>query len=233
MTLSTASAEPIRDAAPAAPIDALLRRFFREWLWPRRLEIVGVLILTALLAAATGTYPLVIKHSLASLLAGETALLPWILGAVVCVTAIRSVLLFTQTLASNRLIVRLGTELRKTVFSKLMTLDFPRVTRDAPGQHVSRLTNEIRFVEQAVQAALNSAIRDSLSMLVLIATMIYLDWVMSAVVLIVYPIAFWPIVTVSRHLRRVAKQTQAQLEAAEAELRRLFDRWETLEASDP
>ena len=41
--------------------------------------------------------------------------------------------------------------------------------------------------------------------------MIYLDWVMSVIVLCVYPIAALPVAALSTKLRRVAKQTQQEL----------------------
>ena len=41
----------------------LLKRFTREWVAPRWREILWALVLTGLLAATTGGYPLIIKHS--------------------------------------------------------------------------------------------------------------------------------------------------------------------------
>ncbi|MEO0730112.1 MAG: ABC transporter ATP-binding protein, partial [Pseudomonadota bacterium] len=96
-------------------------------------------------------------------------------------------------------------------FAKLMQQDYARLSADAPGQHISRLTNETDFIGQALQAGLNTALRDTLSIAVLVGTMFYLDWVMSAMILLVYPIAFLPIVKISERLRKVAKQTQQQL----------------------
>ncbi len=66
-------------------------------------------------------------------------------------------------------------------------------------------------MQVAAQAALNTAVRDALSIVALVASMIYLDWVMSLIVLCVYPIAALPVAALSQTLRRVAKQTQEEL----------------------
>ena len=76
---------------------------------------------------------------------------------------------------------------------------------------VSKLTNDISFIQSAVTAAMNSAISDSLSVLALVISMLYLDWKMTLVVLCVYPLAALPIALIAHRLRRVAKATQSQL----------------------
>ena len=51
---------------------------------------------------------------------------------------------------------------------------------------------QCRF-QTAVTAAMNSAIRDTLSVIALLISMLYLDWMMTLVVLAVYPLAAVPI----------------------------------------
>ncbi len=191
--------------------DRLLPRFARQFVLPRWREIIWALILTTGLAAVTGGYPLIIKHSFDTIMSGKEDAIFLVLGAVVLVTLSRSILLYLQVVASNRIVWRIGTNMQKLIFAKLMDADFARQTEEAPGQRVSRLTNDVMAVQAAVQAALSTAVRDTLSVLVLVATMIYLDPVMSLVVLGVYPIAAWPIAVISKRLRDVAKRTQAEL----------------------
>jgi subfamily B ATP-binding cassette protein MsbA len=189
----------------------LLERFCREWVLPRWRELAVALVWTALLAAATGTYPMIIKTSFDTLMKGNTAVLPYVLGAIIGMTALRSLFLYLQTVKSNSLVMRLTTDMQKLGFAHLINSDFARLTRDTPGRLVSRLTNDITFIQQATQAALNTAARDTLMVLALVFSMFYLDWVMSLIVFGVYPIAALPVAAISRKLRRVAKYTQSQL----------------------
>lgn len=189
----------------------LLVRFTREWVAPRWRELIGALILTALLAAATGAYPMIIKASFDALMKEQNAALPYVLAGIITVTMLRSLFLYWQTLETNRIVMRMTTDMQKVAFEHLVWSDLARLTRETPGRLVSKLTNDISFVQQAALAALNTAVRDVLSVLALAISMFYLDWVMSLIVLGVYPIAAIPVAALSKRLRRVAKRTQDEL----------------------
>jgi subfamily B ATP-binding cassette protein MsbA len=103
------------------------------------------------------------------------------------------------------------TDIQKEGFEHLMRADYARLTRETPGRLVSRLTNDVAFIQQAAQAALNTAVRDTLVVAALAVTMLFLDWVMTLIVVCVYPVAILPIMAVGKRLRRVAKRTQNEL----------------------
>ena len=200
-----------RTPAPGPAGTSLLRRFFADWIAPRWRQLVYGGVLTSVLAACTGAYPLIIKVSFDNLKDGKTELLPWILGAIVTVTAARALFLYLQTVETNRFVMRLATDMQTSAFSHLVASDFARLSRDAPGQLMSRLTNDIGFIQQAVQSTLTTAIRDALNVAALVGAMIYIDWGLSLIILCVYPFAGLPIALVSKRLRQVAKRTQAEL----------------------
>ena len=213
--MTSAPAAPLKP--PASPLSlserqrGVLKRFMREWIYPRWRELIVAMVLTWLLAAITGAYPMIIKASFDMLMKDQSGMLPYVLAAIVGATLMRSLLLYAQTVETNRIVMRLSTDMQRVGFAHLMTSDFARMSRDTPGRLVSKLTNDIGFVQGAVQAALNTAIRDALSIVALVASMIYLDPVMSLIVLCVYPIAALPVATLSKKLRKVAKQTQDEL----------------------
>lgn len=189
----------------------LLARFFHDWIAPRWSEIAYGFVLTLVLAACTGAYPLIIRMSFDNLRDGKTDILPLILGTIVAVTAARATFLYLQTVETNRFVMRLATDMQTTAFSHLVAADFARLSREAPGQLMSRLTNDISFIQQAVQSTMTTAVRDTLTVATLVATMIYIDWGLSLIILGVYPLAGLPIALVSRRLRTVAKRTQSEL----------------------
>ncbi len=190
---------------------SLLWRFLEDWIWPRWRILVYALVLTGLLAAVTGLYPMVIKYAFDSLVKGEMAPLPLVLAAIVGATAARAILLYMHAVTANRIVLKMTTDIQKAALAHLINADYARLTRDTPGRLVSRLTNDIQFVQQAAQSGLIASIRDGLSIFALAVAMIYLDWAMSLIVLGVYPLAILPVMTLGRRLRRVAKQTQAQV----------------------
>jgi ATP-binding cassette, subfamily B, bacterial MsbA len=190
---------------------ALFARFVRDWVWPRRWQLAWTLLLTVCLAGVTGSYPGVIKKSFDLLMGGKPGALPFVLTAIIAVTLARAVLLFFQAVATSRFILRMTSDMQKMAFRHLISADFARLSRETPGRLMSRLTNDIGFVQTALSAALTSIFRDTFSVIALVIAMLYLDWAMTLIVLCVYPLAAIPVATISQRLRRVAKQTQSGL----------------------
>ena len=195
----------------------LLGRFVKDWMVPRWREIAWATLLTGALAVATGGYPIVIKYSFDLLNTKDTSngggasWLPYVLAAIIAITLARSIFLYLQTIATQRIVLRITTDIQRKVFAHLMNADFARLSRDAPGRLMSKLTNDVNFIQQATQASLNTVMRDTLSVVALIASMIYLDPVLSLIVLGVYPFAALPIIAIARRLRANASRTQQEL----------------------
>jgi subfamily B ATP-binding cassette protein MsbA len=189
----------------------LFKRFLDDWIWPRRRELLVAVLLTGGLAAATGAYPMVIKLSFDTLMQGDVSWLPYVLAAILGITATRSVVLYLQTVATQRIAMRLTADMQSVAFRHLIASDYARLTRDTPGRLMSKITNDVSFIQQAVMACLNTVIRDVLSVIALVVAMLYLDWVITLVVLGVYPLAFMPIAAIARRIRHTATRAQHEL----------------------
>lgn len=189
----------------------LLYRFISDWIAPRWRELLWAALLTGALAAATGAYPLVIKYSFDTLMKGDATWLPYVLGAVIFITAARSIFLYMQTVVSQDIVQTMSREIQKTAFAHLMSADFARLTRDSPGRLMSKLTNDIAAIQVATLASMNTVVRDTLSVIALVGSMFYLDWVISVIVLGVYPFAIVPITVIARRLRKNASNTQREM----------------------
>ena len=189
----------------------LLLRFWREWVAHRWPQLLVALVLMSVVAATTGAYPLIIKQSYDMLITGRSGVLHLVLLAIVGATMVRALFLYLSVVQSNGIVMRTTTDLQKAVFAHLISSDYARITRDSPGHLVSRLTNDVTLIQQASQAALTTAVRDILYIIALVISMFYLDWVMSLIVLGVYPVAALPIMQIGQRLRQVAKRTQSEL----------------------
>ncbi len=214
--------KPFRAAAERRTLDdntlQLLRRCWRDWIAHRWRALVVALLLMAVVAATTGLYPLVIKYSYDTLADGDMTFLATVLIVIVVITALKSLFLYLQTVATQRIVLRMVVDIQRDIFSHLIGSDFARLAREAPGHMISRLTNDMNYIQLAALSVLNSAVRDILTIIALIAAMFYLDWFMSLIVLGLYPLAGFPIARIGQRLRRVAKRTQGELGAMTAEL---------------
>ena len=201
----------LRSFALDARANGILRRFAADWLWPRWREIALAFAFTSCLAATTGGYPLIIKHSFDSLMRADSGILPLVLAAIVVVTTARGVFLYLQQVTAARIVMRMTTDIQKAAFAHLINSDYARITRETTGHLVSRLTNDLTFIQQAAQVSMIAFVKDALSVVALLIAMFYLDWMLTLVVLAIYPLAVLPVGSVGRRLRSVARRTQSQL----------------------
>jgi ATP-binding cassette, subfamily B, bacterial MsbA len=188
-----------------------MERHFRDWILPRWTGALGVMLLTIAVAAASSSYPLIIKYAADSVEKRNAGALPVILALVVAISAVKALFMYLQIVQSNSFIQRMTTDIQRKVFDHIIAADFAVATRTAPGQLLSKFFNDIGQLQMATQAVIGTAVRDALSLVGYIASMFYLNWQLMAIVLAIYPIAIFPIMTVSKRLNRVAKQTQAEL----------------------
>ena len=110
------------------------------------------------------------------------------------------------------------TDIQKAAFAHLISADYARITRETTGQLVSRLTNDLSFIQQAAQTSLVAFIKDALSVIALFSVMLYLDWEMTLVILVLCPIVILPIRNVGRRLRSVSRRTQVELGGVTSQL---------------
>ena len=188
-----------------------LRRFFDDWVLPRWREIAGALVLSAALAATTGGYPLIIKYSFDTLLKGDGSALPLVIGAIVVITVTRSLITYLSNVLTARIMARMMTDIQKATFAHLINSDYARLTRETTGHMVSRLTNDLGFIQGAVQGSMFSFVKDVLSAIALVVAMLYIDWMLTLIVIAIYPLAILPMGRIGKRLRSVSRRTQSQL----------------------
>jgi ATP-binding cassette, subfamily B, bacterial MsbA len=192
-------------------VKGTLSRMVRDWVLPRRRAIALSLLVAVGLAAATSGYPAVIKMAFDTLGAGRYEFMGRILLAIMAITVLRGAFLFAHQLVSSALVMELTADLQQRTFRHLVNADYAQLVNDRTGQFVSRLTNDINYIQTAAQHALNSIMRDLITAIGLLGYMFYIDPVLSLIVLLVYPLAAIPILTIGRRLRKTAKRTQHEL----------------------
>jgi subfamily B ATP-binding cassette protein MsbA len=83
---------------------------------------------------------------------------------------------------------------------------------------VSRFTNDINVVSEALVRGGQTAVRDTLTLVGAIGWMFYLDWVLTLVVLVVFGLAAWPMQLIAASARKRTHAAQQQISALSAVL---------------
>lgn len=99
-------------------------------------------------------------------------------------------------------------KLREEMFERLITLPASFFDRSTSGQLMSKLLYDVEQVASAATEAILTVIRDSLTIIGLIAWMIYLNGMLSLIILVTVPFIALLVFHVSRRFRRISKNIQ-------------------------
>ena len=72
--------------------------------------------------------------------------------------------------------------------------------------------NDLNLVREALVRLANNLVRDILTIIVMIGVMVWFSWLLSLLVLAVYPLAMRPIVRIGRRQRAASGALQEHLE---------------------
>ena len=210
------------DEAKPASTAALGKRLWRDWLWRRPGLVVLALILSAITAGAAASYAGVIAWTFDKLNTGAADFFPLAPLAVIGLATIRGVSLYLQTVQTNRLALNVMQDLQNAMFAKLVRADFARLQAEGTGSLVSRFTNDITLLRETIVRLSNNLMRDVLTVIITIGVMVSLDWMLSLLILVVYPIAAWPVIRIGQRLRKTSSQAQAQMGEVTSQLEESF-----------
>jgi len=198
-------------SATDTPASTLLARLWREYLAPRWRLVTVAVLLSALTAAASSSYAFMVHWAVGMLERGDARVV-WLAPIVIiAVTAIRGLSLYVQTLQTNRLALKVMQDLQEAMYVRLVCADFARLVREPVGNLVSRFTNDITLMREALVRAANNLLRDTLTIVGAVTAMFVFDWMLALLVLVVYPLAALPVIRIGKMLRRTSTEAQTQM----------------------
>jgi subfamily B ATP-binding cassette protein MsbA len=210
-------------AAPALDTSAraLLARLWRGYLAHHRRRIAVALACTLGVAATTALYPVVIQQSFDLFTEGRQDVLWAIPLVIVVVTCLKAAAQYGQAVAIQGVVLRVIEAIQNDLFRALTRADLASVAREAPARHAARFTTDAALIREALTKSIN-AIADALTVVGLVASMVYLDWQMSLVAAVMYPIAVVPILKLGKRIRRASGGMQERVGEAAAALTESF-----------
>ncbi|WP_127568224.1 ABC transporter ATP-binding protein [Glycocaulis alkaliphilus] len=202
---------PVRSGPQSAGTLALAARLFSGWIAPRWPLLLLGLFLSAVTAASVSGYALVVRE-MTVLMELRDARVIWLAPAIVLpLVLIRSLSLYWQTLATNRLALSVMRDLQTAMYARLMEADFARLQGEGAGSLVSRFTNDITTLRESLVRAANNLTRDTLQVIGGVAVMIWLDWVLALLLLLILPLAGAPVLRIGAVIRKRSLSVMSQM----------------------
>jgi subfamily B ATP-binding cassette protein MsbA len=99
-------------------------------------------------------------------------------------------------------------ELRRECFAKLQKLQLGFYSRHSSGELISRVTNDTTQVQHAVSGVVADLVQQPFTLIGSLGYMLYTDWQLAVLSLVVFPICVAPVIIFGRKVRKYSRQSQ-------------------------
>jgi subfamily B ATP-binding cassette protein MsbA len=181
------------------------------------------------MAALNALYPVMIQRAFDLFAAKDPRILYQIPIFVIIITAARAAALYGQNVLVQQVVLLVIRELQERMFDHLTHADLARLERESPAALSARFTTDAAIIREALTRTVNG-IADAVTVIGLVASMIYLDWLLSLIAAFLYPLAGLPIQRIGKRVRRASGNMQERMGETAALLNESFAQARTVRA---
>ena len=178
---------------------------------PYKVILVIAVIASLITASTNGALAVAVKYVLDDIFDAKNYTYLFILPvAVMIIYVAKSSFLFLQNFLMSYIGNKVIEKLRNETFEKMIHLPVKYYAEESTGALMSRITNDINLVQSSIPTIINM-LRAVVTMVGLIGVIIYMNWQLALVAIVLYPIFIYPLSVISRKLRRYSTRGQESM----------------------
>ena len=199
----------------------LVKKLYCDFVKIYKSQILIAFILLILVSITASAYPYLIQQVFDKLVEKDEAWIhiPFIIGFL---SIIRGFAMYFQIKQVSKIALKIGIDIQKKLSSHLLFSDVLVINKISSGNHISRIMNDVNLIRDGIERSINNLVRDTLTIIVLVCYLVWLDWVLSIIVIFLYPLALRPIIKIGKKQRIFAKSLQENLEDLTSFLSEIF-----------
>ncbi|MBC3869090.1 lipid A export permease/ATP-binding protein MsbA [Undibacterium oligocarboniphilum] len=129
--------------------------------------------------------------------------------AVIGIFLLRGICTFSTSYLMSWVSTRLLNELRAKIFDRILNVPISFYQAESSGRIINTIMFEAQQVVEMLKVSLTTLFRDSLTVMVLLAALLWRNWELTMIALILMPVMAWLVRGVSKRLRQL---NQSQLD---------------------
>jgi subfamily B ATP-binding cassette protein MsbA len=187
---------------------ARLLRYVRPYWRMFALSILGMIIS----AATEVALPAAAKPFLdGTFVDKDPVFMRWVPYAIVLIFLVRGIGMFMGSYGSAWVGQRVVMDLRTRMFERLLTLPQRFYGDTVSGKLISKFTFDVTLVSAAVTNVVTVLVRDSITVIGLLAYLLWLDWQLTLITFVIIPPIALAVRAFSRRLRNLTRKTQRSM----------------------
>jgi subfamily B ATP-binding cassette protein MsbA len=132
----------------------------------------------------------------------------WIPAILVSIFVLRGIGTFATAYLNNWVISRVLNDLRARLFDRLLRLPVARFHEESTGKIINTVIGDVRQVVDMINSVFIAFVRDTLVVAGLLGTLLYLNWKLTLVAIVVMPLTALIVRTTTKRLRRLNRENQ-------------------------
>ena len=124
---------------------------------------------------------------------------------------VKAVFSFLQGYLMSNVGQKVIRDIRNQIYSKLQTLSLDYYSKKRSGELISRITNDVKMVENSLSYGIYDLIYQSLKVIVYIFIAFFIYFKLALLSFVAIPLIIFPIISVGKKLRKIATQSQEKL----------------------
>ena len=180
--------------------------FVKPYIWP---HFVMSLVCMAAFGGSSAFLPFLVQNIFDDVFAQKNeAALAYLPPLIVGVFVFRGLVNFGQSYLSAYVGLGIINDVRNAVHRHFQTLSLSFFNRNPSGTLISRVTNDVNLVRGVLTDAVASLMRDAVSLAALTVVAFVKDPMLAGIAFVVFPASVYPIMRLSKKLKRVTKRGQ-------------------------
>ncbi|HEX7390801.1 MAG TPA: ABC transporter ATP-binding protein [Acidiphilium sp.] len=208
---------------------ALGRRLWRDHIRHYRGRVALIIVFTVLMSGTTALYPALIDKAFTMFAKRDPRILYQVPILVLVVTVVKALSQYFQTLLTQQVVLGTIKRLQGAMFDRLTDAELARLEREPPAALAARFTTDATVIREAMGRATNG-VADAFTLIGLVATMLWINWQLSLIAAVLYPLAGLPIQKIGRRIRRASGGMQERMGEAASMLNESFAQARTVRA---
>jgi subfamily B ATP-binding cassette protein MsbA len=179
---------------------------------PHLIKFLLAMLCMLTVGAITSSLAFLVKPALDEIFIKKNGLmLRWIPLALIALYLLKCICNYVQTILMSFIGQRIIADLRNKLYWQIQKQSLAFFTRNPTGLLMSRITNDVAYVQGAVSDAVTSLLRDSSTLIFLVFVIFYRDWQLAIIGILVFPLTVFPIAKFGEKMRNVATRTQVTM----------------------
>jgi len=131
--------------------------------------------------------------------------------AVLLISLLKNILLYIQNFVVALVQQKVIRRLRDVLFAHYHDLSLAYFARTRTGQVISRVTNDVRILNDMLDLGFTRMVKEPLLIVVLLASLFVISWKMALLTITVLPLSAAVMVIVGRYVRRYSRRSQERM----------------------